>query len=111
MFGLRRRREDETSRLQLANKKKQIVEDMQHTFSTGHGRRTLIHLLETFHFSRTTAGRDTEGRIDPATVQYNEGQRSVMLYIYQQTKVSLDELDEAIHKAMEEEDSEGEDYA
>lgn len=35
----------------------------------------------------------------------------MILYLYQQSKINLDDLDEAIHKAMDEEEEQGDGYA
>ncbi len=69
------------------DKKKEMAQDVKETFGTEHGKRVLAKMetLSTFHKSSVKV----DGKIDPNRIIYDEGARSVLLWIHRQLKIDL----------------------
>lgn len=72
------------------NKKRPSARDrvvaFKHAFATDMGRKVLFELMNQFHILNTHKGD-----------AFAEGQRSVVLYILQQSKINLDDFDKLLN--------------
>jgi hypothetical protein len=74
-------------------------DDFRNTFTTGHGRRVLTYLMQSYHVFSPT---HTMG--DPYQSAYHEGQRSVVLQILSFMNLNPDEVQEQINKTEQEQE-------
>lgn len=83
-------------KLKSAKKQLATLKNYKECFSSPAGRRVLKDMMQRFGFLNTTA---VQG--DPYTSFYNEGQRAVVVFLCQQIKMDLHQLEEFVNQGDE----------